>query len=287
MFSRKTRKGLLGGVALALAGMMAGEAGAAGAVLINNTVCDDTLMSVQTKWANIEHDATDIYFMKPDGAIYPVNTEIDVKDQRRFYVMSHGNSSSIGSMSNSDFADAFFASQTKAPDEMLFSTCSAADAPEDKPSLLRYVQNKFVNTDGWPEDVQGIGSLHGAPGACKLVPATNYRYVGATFRVGPGVKSGINVPVTERMINNVNTLWVQEDSYKKGESFAEGCNRIAGGDTDFSEFAEFLAKAGNTFGEENVPPSEDVHNSLTILSIFEGGDPQDTCGRDTPCPTRE
>ncbi len=202
MFSKKTRKGFVGGVALALAGVMAGEAVAADAalasgknraILIDQRICQNVNVTIAIEWARKNNYGSDIFYMTLEGAAFGVNTQKYLHDYKDFMVLSHGSPTTIGGISNETFAEHFYMTQDEAPDSVFFKSCSSAVAPAGKPSLLRYMQTQFENSDGWTEGSKGIGVLSGAPGGCQLVTDTVMKYAGAEVRTGAVAKTQLDL----------------------------------------------------------------------------------------------
>ncbi len=311
MFSKKTRKGFVGGVALALAGVMAGEAGAADAalasgknraILIDEDVCENVNVSIAVAWANANDYGKDLFFMTGAGAVYNLNTTKYLHDYKDFMVFSHGNDTQIGPNSNEDFAEHFYMTQDKAPDSVFFKSCEAGVAPAGEPSLLRYMQLQFKNEDGWTSGTKGIGVLSGPPGGCQLVPSTVMRYAGAEVRTGAVSKDnadfgGIPNPVVRQafqtiadgtIFGNVSDKWTAQGAYAADQNYKTTCQAlVADVKNKKQDLVNFISEVIREFGQEDVVPANNVANMLTSYSYDKGGVANVTCGRAADCPSNE
>ncbi|MES0871994.1 hypothetical protein [Pseudovibrio sp. SCP19] len=311
MFSRKTRKGLLGGVALALAGLMAGEAGADDAalasgknraLLIDQRICKNVNVAIAIEWARKNNYGSDIFYMTPEGAFYGVNTGKYMHDYKDFMVLSHGSPKTIGGIPNKTFAEHFYLTQDEAPNSMFFKSCSSAVAPDGKPSLLRYMQQQFKNSEGWTEGTKGIGVLSGAPGPCQLVPQAVMRYAGAEVRTGaerktlldfdaiadPIVRNAFQTVPKKTIRENITDKWNASGVFANGKDFKATCEvLIANVKNKRTELLEFIEDAIIEFGQEDQIPDNSLANMLTNYSYSKGGVANVNCGRTADCPSNE
>ncbi|SFU13076.1 hypothetical protein SAMN05444141_109206 [Pseudovibrio denitrificans] len=175
MFSRKTRKGLLGGVVLALAGLMAGEAGAAGGMLITKAYCDKFTNPRDILWAHSQRDHnnrrnyTNLFYMKPNGNIIKVFGENAFDEVDKLFITSHGTCAGVGDvggMENAAFAQSIRNAQGGHArlNEILTVSCQAASrtagglGPSFLKSLADNVRTNAATTiSGWPDNVVMVG----------------------------------------------------------------------------------------------------------------------------------
>ena len=159
MFSRKTRKGLLGGVALALAGLMAGEAGAANGVLITPSFCESPSNVRDIVWGNQNWQANNIYYMKSDGSIITLHGTTPPEQLNNLLITSHGSCGKIAKWSNREFTSYLFEGLKKKDnfDRIALTSCGAADG---EPSLLKLLAGEFKQTPilGWSGRVSLAGN---------------------------------------------------------------------------------------------------------------------------------
>ncbi|WP_057461857.1 hypothetical protein [Pseudovibrio sp. POLY-S9] len=163
MFSRKTRKGLLGGVALALAGLMAGEAGAATGVLITSTYCDRFTNSRNQIWTENNLGADNVYYMKDNGAVIQLSGPANITQVDDLIATAHGNCDGIGPFAKDAFAQHLKTARDTGADfnKLVFFSCSSAATGVSGHSLIDEVGTKFPGTKrivGWPRSGYFSGS---------------------------------------------------------------------------------------------------------------------------------
>lgn len=313
MFSKTTRNRLIGGVALTLAGLMAGAVGVLAddaaladgknrAIMIDEDLCTNVNVSIAIAWARSNNYGKDLFFMTDKGAVFNLNTNKYLHDYRDFMVFSHGNAGQIGPFTNEQFVENFYMTQDEAPDSVFFKSCSSAVAPAGKPSLLRYMQLQFENSDGWNTGTKGIGALSGAPGGCQLVPSTVMRYAGAEVRTGavpksaldfnaivdPVVRNAFTTVADATIFSNVTNKWKATGTYAGGKDYKATCEAlVANVKNKRTELMAFIDDAIMTFGQEDQIPDNALANMLTSYSYDKGGVANVNCGRAAECPSNE
>ncbi|SDR31670.1 hypothetical protein [Pseudovibrio sp. Tun.PSC04-5.I4] len=264
MFSKTTRNRLIGGVALTLAGLMAGEAGAAGAVLLTKEICSNPADIIVSHWADKNHGAKDVYFMKSAGAVAKINSETDFNDLKNVFVSAHGSTVSVGGIANADFASFFKEAHGSTPDVMFFSSCSTGSGN------VRKLLNDKYNQD--------IGSLYGPLGSCALVGNGSPDLTTAKNLYNVSHSNGEDF---QKVVANINKIWSVDGEYKDtGKTWKAAC----------AEFvdplnAENLAEFHNAVYEEFMvnAQTDDVdtsHNYGLLIKWNNAGTEFDVCGAD-------
>ncbi|WP_148266191.1 hypothetical protein [Pseudovibrio sp. FO-BEG1] len=172
MFSRKTRKGLLGGVALALAGLMAGEAGAAGGILMTQAYCNSFTNPRDVIWAQLQSDQNNnqeyenVFYMRRDGTIVRVKGQDDFQNLDTLFITSHGSCGAVGGIGNTAFAQNIRKEQNDQSElkNVLTVSCQAGSRTNNGngPSLLSELQKHLKLDDtavisGWAGNVALVG----------------------------------------------------------------------------------------------------------------------------------
>ncbi|KZK97083.1 hypothetical protein [Pseudovibrio sp. Ad26] len=269
MFSRKTRKGLLGGVALALAGMMAGEAGAAGAVLLTKEICTNPADIIVSHWAKLKHGASDVYFMKSTGEVEKINTETDFDDLANVYVSAHGSPTNVGGITNAHFASFFKAAHANTPDLIFFSSCSTGAG-----DVRKLTNEKYGNA---------IGSLYGPLNSCALVGDGSADLASAQnlYSVSHTDDDDFNT-----VADNIMDVWSGTGEYKDtGVTWKAACEAYVD-PLDTDDLAEFHDAVYQEFMVD--AQSDDIatsHNYGLLIKWNNEGTEFDVCGADhAPCP---
>ncbi|MGH0001791.1 hypothetical protein ACQU0X_17115 [Pseudovibrio ascidiaceicola] len=242
MFSRKTRKGLLGGVALTLAGLMAGEAGASGGVLFDKSLCSNSLVAMGVYWAGIKTSGVQYsnqYYMKANGDLVQVAGSDAIGNLDNLLIVAHGSCGSISGQANKDFVDSVkraAGDDKKGFDSISALVCQAAANDGKQSSLLSMLQDAFPTTK----------VLEGFEGKASLVGAGNVMLSSAVMGGDASVMDG---EIAEARVNasNITNQWTELNFRSVGSNFTLG------------EYCKFFIE------EEFVFDDDDLKDSINLV----------------------
>ncbi|SFK54115.1 hypothetical protein SAMN04488518_106132 [Pseudovibrio ascidiaceicola] len=297
MFSRKTRKGLLGGVALALAGLMAGEAGAAGGILITKAYCSKFTNPRDVIWAQMQRQPDNnrmyinLFYMKPNGTVVKVFGNNGFDEIDKLFITSHGACGSVGEMANATFARNIRNAQGGAGrlDEIITVSCQAGARPYAGlgSSLLRKLQDNVrlspvATISGWPGNVVLAGG-DGVLSNAEYSDSISYRQprdaADLTFTTSTIVNRWRSEVVRLEMLPNR----VYSDAYRtQCENMLSAFNRVGATTLTDNErermFEEFNSSVRNRF--LSADPRRNPIRSFAYLSslLRSTADNKITCG---------
>ncbi|GHB38258.1 hypothetical protein GCM10007094_29540 [Pseudovibrio japonicus] len=264
MFSKKIREGLIGGVALALAGVMAGEAGAAGAVLLTKEICTNPADIIVSHWAKLKHDANDVYFMKATGEVENVNSDTVFDDLATVYISAHGSPEKVGGITNAHFATFFKAAHASTPETVFFSSCSTGAG-----NVRKLTNEKYGGA---------VGSLYGPLASCALVGdgSTDLASAKNLYSVSHTDGEDFNTVVA-----NIMNVWSVDGAYKDtGNTWEAACESYVD-PFDADNLAEFHDAVYQEFMLD--AQSDDIarsHNYGLLIKWNNEGTEFDVCGAD-------
>ncbi|WP_159096863.1 hypothetical protein [Pseudovibrio sp. Alg231-02] len=221
MFSRKTRKGLLGGVALALAGVMAGEAGAANGVLITTSFCDRFTNSRNLIWSQDQLGTDNVFYMRADGQIYQLEGNTSFKDLEKLVVSTHGNCNQIAGMTTQQFATRLNTArvgQTDSLKRVLFFSCKSAAEKVGTPdtletdSILSVLKNetRFSNTGaiiGWILGGYFAGAGSSDFSSAKYTTGKDFEYLSPDYPGGVPLAKNAAKYLSDFRLGVLDNLW--------------------------------------------------------------------------------
>ncbi|WP_109315165.1 hypothetical protein [Pseudovibrio ascidiaceicola] len=297
MFSRKTRKGLLGGVALALAGLMAGEAGAEGGILITQNFCNKFNGPQAFLWGAIQKRVRDIhkyensYYMTKEGNVLTLAGDKEINEIHDLMIVSHGACGKIGGMTGLEFSLNlnFALIGSNGLGEVLVAACNSASSPTDvdSPSVLRHLQNELTLTGnaklkGWPGKVALVGGNGNLENAQFTDSAS---YVDPRFRAD-GMFSAMTIksfwehlPVELEMLTGKKYKASLKEHCEAMISAFELKDRFSLDDEQREAmFEKFMLTVRQTFvpHELDINPRKSFVHLLSLLRST--GDNQITCG---------
>lgn len=209
MISRKMRKGLLGGVALMLAGLMAGEAGAAGGIVINSSICDNVFVPSVVEWATTNETLKfgNLFYMTDEGNVTSVIGDKKIDEMDRLLIASHGTCDKTGSVKNEEFADNLKkAGVSDDLDLIVSASCFAAQSTKGNDSQLKSLQKAFPD----------VGLLAGATGPTALSTIGHRSLKNAQLANNPAlyaVPAAVAGPEYLALAQEVKDEWASLDPY--------------------------------------------------------------------------
>lgn len=307
MFSRKTRKGLLGGVALALAGLMAGEAGAVGGMLITNDFCEKYNGIKNLIWGNLQtgrlgtkkYDG--VYYMRNNGDVVNVIGDVSFGEVEDLLVISHGNCGRISGKDSSEFAvDLSFAlagHQNTSLQQITVASCKSASSSDDvfsPSSVLSYIQSalegqfRSLRLNGWRGSIMLIGN--GGPlEEAQFSDAFKLREAGARADFKHSLKSILfqweHEPVEMEMLDGkrfVNTY--QGHCKQMLDSFELKGENVLSEEDRSAMFTSFFYKIEERFlpHDENSSPLRSFARISNFLEIPNNDNQMISCGPGVP-----
>ncbi|KZL20716.1 hypothetical protein PsAD2_01204 [Pseudovibrio axinellae] len=280
MFSKKTRKGLVGGVALTLAGVMAGEASAAKAILLDKGICKDHAVPVMVEWGNANgYDKR--FFMMDNGDIVKMDDGLEFKDVTDLLVAGHGASGNAMGLEAVKFADAIRAGGAEPAklDNVTMGMCCSAGANGDEKSVIVALQEKFPD----------IKKIVGSPDTVYLAG-----YKKADFKsaeLSGGYQSGSETALSV-LNTNIDVIWRQTSNVFNGAaySFANSCEKLkeassktAGdlpqGKIDAVAWAKFILERIHAIYMPADKTSEPQRSFSMYTENIKAKNPMFTCGK--------
>ncbi len=204
MFSKKMRNSLFGGIALSLAGLIAGQANASNFVVITSSFCQGVYVPSVLEWArtNGVKKYENIFYLKDNGDVVRVAGTNEFRDTQSLLVASHGRCGNTTPMAHNQFVDYLKAAGLRADrlEEVVSASCFAAQSTQRDDSLLRVFQSNFP----------ALKKLRGATGPATLSSIGTERLADARLVNNPALYARTvfaGAPEFQGLLDSVNNAW--------------------------------------------------------------------------------